>query len=212
MKDFTPFFFILVFVSILYIYLENKEKFVTTLEICNRKYLVRNLPDKQEAGKLLCEITDRLQKIVDHVYKNKNTYTNITYDTDKKLRDSIDRLKNNFKPENISESSPGNKYTSYSINKGEKLVFCIRSKDGKNTLVDINTMMFVGIHELAHLQSKSIGHTDEFWSNMKFLLAEGIKLCVYEHVVYEDNHKKYCGIEITGTPLDNPPAHTCSRG
>ena len=50
---------------------------------------------------------------------------------------------NNFNPNNISESTKDNKYTSYSVNKGEKIVFCLRSRDEKNKLVDINIMMFV---------------------------------------------------------------------
>ena len=35
----------------------------------------------------------------------------------------------------------------YSINKGKKILYCIRSKTVENKLVDINTMMFVAIHE-----------------------------------------------------------------
>ena len=73
----------------------------------------------------------------------------------------------------VSESSPGNAYTSYSINKGEKIVFCLRQKSGpnKDELVDLNTMMFVAIHEMGHLMSESVGHTQEFWKNMKYLIV-----------------------------------------
>ena len=103
---------------------------------------------------------------------NKSSWTycqDIGKDKDKNKKnsdehiESLKRLKKNYRPNNITESSPGNKYTSYSINKGDKIVFCLRSKDGSNKLEDINTMMFVAIHELAHLMTKSIGHTTEFW-------------------------------------------------
>ena len=30
--------------------------------------------------------------------------------------------------------------------------------------------MFVAIHEIAHIMTKSIGHKPEFWNNFKFLL------------------------------------------
>ena len=106
--------------------------------------MVRNLPHKDKAAELLNEIRDRLSKIVEHV-KTQN-------DVEK---EDVDRLVKNYRPDNISESLR-NKYTSYSINKGEKLVFCIRSKDEHAKLVEINTMMFVAIHELAHLMTKSI--------------------------------------------------------
>ena len=110
----------------------------------------------------------------------------------------------NFRPDNISESNPGNMYTSYSINKGEKIVFCIRHKHAEinGKLVDINTIMFVAIHELAHLMTKSIGHTPEFWDNMRFLLKHSIELGIYKYVNYSENKEKYCGILITSTPLD----------
>ena len=87
------------------------------------------------------------------------------------------------------------------MNKGEKIVFCIRSKDEKQELVDINTIMFVAIHELAHVMTKSIGHTEEFWNNMKFLLKKGIDIGVYKQHDYKNDPVPYCGTEITDSPL-----------
>ena len=118
---------------------------------------------------------------------------------------SLANKNKNFKPNVISESSPNNNYTSYSINKGEKLVFCIRKKRGShaNELMDLNTMMFVAIHELAHLMTKSVGHTPEFWANMKFLLQQAIKedVSVYEEQDFSNNPEQYCGMTITDSPL-----------
>ena len=61
--------------------------------------------------------------------------------------------------------------------------------------------MFVAIHELAHLMSKSIGHTTEFWDNMRFLLEKGIEIGIYNHIDYSKKPEDYCGIKITDTPL-----------
>lgn len=205
MKDFTTFFFILICASVFYIYLENKASDVTYVSLNNIEFLVRNLPDKEEAALLLSKIRERLSKIVEHcseeIIENKEEEKKL--DETKKIRnDSLKRLKRNFKPNNITESSPGNKYTSYSINKGDKIVFCLRSKDGSNKLVDINTMMFVAIHELAHLMTKSIGHTTEFWDNMRFLLKKGITIGVYVKQNFNNNPVDYCGTKITDTPLN----------
>ena len=200
MDDFNTFFFILICASIFYIYLENKAADVTYITHKNIEFLVRNEDDKEEAAKLLSDITERLTKLVEHTSKRIVDDKNLKDDT-KTHNDGLKRLKKNFRPNNITESSPGNKYTSYSINKGDKIVFCLRSKKD-NTLVDINTMMFVAIHELAHLMSKSIGHTDEFWDNMRFLLKEGIKIGIYVKQDYNKNPKDYCGIKITDTPLN----------
>ena len=207
MKDFTTFFLVLVCITIFYVYLENKASDVTYVNVNKVEYLVRNLPDKEEAALLLSKIRSNCSKIVETLFTESNNNKN-KYDED--TNKAIKRLKKNFKPNNISESSPGNAYTSYSINKGEKIVFCLRQKSGpnKDELVDINTMMFVAIHELGHLMSKSIGHTAEFWDNMRFLLEKGIKLGLYEHIDYSKQPEDYCGIKITDTPLTLPKPET----
>lgn len=192
MEDFVSFFIVLICITIFYIYLEGKSLDVTFVKVNNEDtFLVRNKDDKEEAAKLLSDIKNNLQKIVDKVVEDKEAD-----------QEDIDRLKKNFRPKNISESSPGNKYTSYSINKGEKIVFCIRSKvDDK--LEDLNTMMFVAIHELAHLMTKSIGHEPEFWNNMKYLLTVGKKIGVYKKQDFKNNPVDYCGTKITNTPEDD---------
>ena len=65
----------------------------------------------------------------------------------------------------------------------------------------LNTMLFVSIHELAHLMTKSIGHNEEFWSNMRFLLKEAIKAGIYEQEDYMKNPVDYCGTVINDSPL-----------
>ena len=40
--------------------------------------------------------------------------------------------------------------------------------------------MFVTIHELAHVMTKSIGHKTEFWDNFKFLLQEAKDSGIHE--------------------------------
>ncbi len=200
MKDFTTFFLVLVCITIFYVYLENKASDVTYVNVDQVEYLVRNLPDKEQAALLLSKIRSNCSKLVESLFSESNRdKTKYDEETNK----AIKRLKKNYKPNNVSESSPGNAYTSYSINKGEKIVFCLRQKSGpnKDELVDLNTMMFVAIHELAHLMSKSIGHTAEFWDNMRFLLEKGISMGLYNHIDYSKHPEDYCGIKITDTPL-----------
>ena len=159
--------------------------------IDNNEYLVRNRDDKVEAANILAQIRKNLEKIIESM---KNKYPNDV---------SVLRMNKNFRPDNLSESGKSNQYTSYSVNKGEKIVFCIRQKDENETFVDMNTIMFVSIHELAHVMSKSVGHTEEFWKNFKLLLEESISLGVYKKENYSNNPKAYCGITVTDRPLDN---------
>jgi len=171
-------------------HLTNEVTYVKS-NIDGREYLVRNLPDKQQAADLLAKIRYKLMKIC--------SYMKEKYPDD----DAVIRMNEKFNPDNIVESGKNNQYTSYSINKGEKIVFCIRQKTEKEELVDENTITFVAIHELAHIMTKSVGHTDEFWSNFKRLLKESLPLSVYTQENYTKDPKEYCGIQVTDSPLDN---------
>ena len=187
----------LIIITIIYAYLERKKSQFSYFKsnINGESYLVReDMEDSQEASDMLAKISINCSKLVDHLMKPEQIDGNM-----KHLKDRILSLKNRWNPKNISESSPDNKYTSYSINKGEKIVFCIRSKKNGN-LVDLNTMMFVAIHEMAHLMSESIGHTPEFWKNMKYLLHRGEEIDIYKHIDYSNDSIEYCGVMITDTP------------
>jgi predicted metal-dependent hydrolase len=209
---------VIIILAIIYMYLDKNSNEVIFVEsaLNNKRYLVRNLPDKQEAADLLAEISIKLESIIQHLKENsceevfykfkirkpkkkddKDDHT----DAKKQLEDNIKRLINNFNPDNFSESTPDVKYTSYSVNKGEKIVFCLRSKKAEQQLVKKNTMMFVAIHELSHLMTESVGHEPEFWDNFKFLLLVAIHIKAYKHINFNKNPEEYCGTEITDTPL-----------
>ena len=190
MQSFTSVFISILLISIIYIHFENKKSDVNYVvsKIDNRKYLVQNPPDKQQAADNLATIRKNLVLLVQEL-KNKNQ-NNV----------DVERMVNNFNPDNITESTKNNKYTSYSINKGEKIVFCLRSRDDTNKLVDLNIMMFVALHELAHTMTKSIGHTQEFWNNFRILLRNARNLGIYTRVDYDKNPVDYCGTKITNDP------------
>ena len=116
----------------------------------------------------------------------------------------VKRLMRKFNPSNIMETKGGSRQTSYSVNKGEKLVFCLRAKNKQESLVDMNTLTFVALHELAHIMTVSVGHTVEFWKNFKYLLQEAVKIGVYKKVDYSRTPKDYCGMKVTDTPLTDP--------
>jgi len=151
-------------------------------------YEVQSLPDKKEAADLLADVRARLEQLTRHLEKAEPD--------DERTR----RLIVQFRPDKISEGADHSKYTSYSVNKGERLVFCIRQKDSARTLMDLNTMLFVAIHEVAHICTTSVGHTTEFWDNMRWLLQHAINIGVYMDQDFK-KPKQYCGIKITSSPL-----------
>jgi len=142
--------------KIYYKYLDNEVKRETDNPNKNKKDLI----DGQNAGN--------------------SDYQTLANQMKNKLKDDIERLVNNFNPNAFSETTPDAKYTSYSVNKGEKIVFCMRDKNETESLVKENIMTFVAIHELAHLMSKSIGHGQEFWANFRILLRISIGIDQYK--------------------------------
>ena len=184
---------LIAFVLLGYTNYESYSNEVTTCKssIDNNEYIVRNREDKEEAANMLAKIRQKLEDLIDSM---KQKYPN---------DEAVQRMSRKFNADNISESGKSSQYTSYSVNKGEKIVFCIRQKDEKESFVDMNTITFVSIHELAHIMTKSVGHTDEFWTNFKRLLNEAIKMGIYTKEDYSSNPREYCGIKVTDSPLDN---------
>jgi hypothetical protein len=180
-----------VIILCLYMFIENKLNDLEYVksDVDNKMYLVQRHKDSKKAANLIANIKERLIKLCNYCYKN---------DSD---NDAIKRLKEKFNQDVIVEVGKNSKYTSYSVNKGEKIVLCLRSRDGSNNIIDENTLMFVSTHELAHIMTKSIGHTDEFWDNFRYLLNKAIKLNLYKKIDYTKNPKKYCGMTITSSPL-----------
>ena len=166
-----------------------KNRDLTTVKstVDRRDYTVRKLDDKLDAANKLADISKNLTRLVEQVY---------TTDKDKQ---GVIQLKTNFNSRNITENTPGGKYTAYSVNKGEQLSICLRNiKD--NTFINDNLIYFVSIHEMAHVMTDEVGHTKKFWDNMKYLLEESHKLGFYTPEDYSKNPQSYCVIEITSTP------------
>lgn len=157
-------------------------------DIDGNKYCVRERDKLELVADLLAKITNNMKSLVLHM---KKTYPD---------RNNVKRLVKNFNPKKIYETLPTSSYTAYSENKGEKLAFCTTTTKGGNKLIDENTLTFVAIHELSHLATKSVGHTDEFWSNFKFLLKEAKKEGIYNPVDYKKNPQPYCGMTISDNP------------
>ena len=126
---------------------------------------------------------------------------NLEYKIKKKLKGDIERLVKNFNPDTISENSGDSVHTSYSVNKGEKLVFCIRDKKEGDPIVKENIMTFVIIHECAHLACDEIGHTFSFWEIMRLLLRISIDNGIYKNIDFNSSPQEYCGINISDNPL-----------
>jgi len=180
--------FILVVCLRIYYESENYNLKCIISSVDGNKYCVRDRGILNEAADLLAQVTQKMKEIVNYM---KDKYPG---DPD------VERLVKGFNPKKISETLPTSELTAYSENKGEKLAFCLNKTKNGNTLIDMNTLIFVAIHELAHIMTKSIGHKQEFWKNFKFLLENAKEAKIYTPVDYKSNPQSYCGMTITDNP------------
>jgi hypothetical protein len=160
-----------------------------------KTYRVRDMSDKQQAADLLARVRLSMKKLYMHL---ETTFPDKT---------QVIQLMRNFKPdpERLLESTPGEEYTSFSVNKGESVHLCLRQRAGGNeTLVDENVMMFVALHEMAHMITKTVGHEPEFWNNFGWLLKEAEKIGVYHYQDFKSHPVSYCGVQITDQPRYDP--------
>ena len=156
----------------------------------DNSYLVRNLPDKLEAANRLAEVRSRVLRLMKH-FKQSNTDNQIARDI----------LKNfDADPSRFSESTPDSSYTSYTLNKGEKIHVCLRQKNATQDLVDVNVLTFVTLHEIGHIGTREIGHTPLFWNNFAWILKQAEELGIYEFQNFAEQPVPYCGISITDQP------------
>lgn len=170
----------------------NSELVYVKSSVDGTEYMVRNLPDKQKAADMLARLRKKLQKLAAYVYEHKN-------EQDEFCEAQILQLKQRLQPEKLAESPADSVHSSYSVNKGEKIYLCIRAKPALD-LVDENTLLFVSIHEMAHVMSSEIGHTGMFWSNMAYLVRTAIDLKLYTYQDFAANPVRYCGISIGSSP------------
>jgi hypothetical protein len=161
-----------------------------TSTVDGQKYIVRNLPDKQEAADRLARTRAKLLRLMRDL---KQAYPE---------KPIVKQIMRNFDadPSRFSESTPDASYTSYSVNKGEKVYMCLRQRNEHEELVDENIITFVAIHEMAHIGTHEVGHTPLFWNNFGWLLQRAEEIQIYQYQDFSAHPVEYCGIRITDQP------------
>ena len=158
-------------------------------DVNGEKYCVRERKNMKKASNLIAKTSDKMKSLVNILEKK---YKN---------NEVVDRLVKNFNPKKIVEILPTSEYTAYSENKGKKIAFCLNVKKHDDTnLIDENTLMFVALHEMSHVATKSIGHKKDFWDNFKFLIKEAGEAGLYIIEDYSKNNKEYCSMQIKDNP------------
>lgn len=145
---------------------------------------VLKMPDQAEAERRLDTLIKRVELLIENMP-----------DTP-----SVLRIRSRWKSANVREGPFREKgVTSYTVNKGEEVVMCLRDEQG--SLHDENMLMYVLLHELAHIASESVsseGHNEEFLNEFHFLLDQAIKWGVY--LPQNKKNVTYCSTPIRHLP------------
>ena len=156
------------------------------------KYCIRERKNSKEAVELLAVTVQKMKHLVQYLNKN---------DPDNEI---TKRLVDGFNPQRCMETLPTSEHKAYSENKGEKLAFCLNKSNKNNKqLIDKNTLMFVALHELSHIGTDEVGHTEKYWNNFKYILEQAVAAGIYKPVDYIKSPEGYCGMTITDNPYYN---------
>lgn len=180
---------LVVFVIIFYIIFALNGSSLVTFEKHGNTFMVRDSPDIEESAILLGELINRMYILRDTLVTTKSQYTDYSK--------YISLMEENFNRNRtrIYETNFNSQYTSYSVNKGEELVFCLRCKQSKR-LHQINILMYVAVHEMAHTACPETGHTILFNKIFKFLLERSIDYKLYTYENYNSEPVSYCGMTL----------------
>jgi hypothetical protein len=163
--------------------------------IDSRTYRVRDMADKQQAADLMARVRLKIDKL--YLFLKEKFPS----------KPQVKQLLNNFVPDpsRFEESTPAAEHTSYSVNKGEKVHLCLRQREGGNeTLVQENVMVFVSLHEMAHVVTPTLGHGPDFWNNFAWILKQAEEIGIYKYQDFKAHPVSYCGISITDSPAYDP--------
>lgn len=169
-----------------------------TISIADNNYSVLPyLENPEKAALLLAQVNKTNLALIDYILLKYH------YNKDATVYKLALRLKNKYMPDNLRENDPTSPNdTSYTEDKGQVVALCLREKVNNNQdFEQFNLIVFVSIHELAHIASIGYGHEDEFWYNFKLLLAEAAVSGLYDPVDYEKKPVNYCGLDVTYNPL-----------
>ena len=177
---------IIIFVLISFWYLYPSVSVKSNVD--GRYYRVKNNGLSQQSADLLATVNKNLLLIKETVSK---------VSPRPRYYDNIQK----FNPDNTHENIL-NIDTTYTLDKGKFMAFCMGSRESLlPSLYPLNTLMYVAVHELAHIASISIGHTDEFKENFADLLKIAINIGVYSYIDYSKQPVEYCGINLSKSIL-----------
>jgi hypothetical protein len=143
--------------------------------------------DKKQTANYLATISNKVDKLVQYMVDHNSPSPEIAQ-----------RLKKRWGTCSFKETASTEKSAAYTVNKGDEMRLCVRNN--KNKLENMNTSMFVILHELGHVMSNSYGHNDEFRQNFSYIVHLASSLGFYKPEDFGDEPVDYCNVQINTSP------------
>lgn len=160
-----------------------------------KEYWVKNMPGSAQVAERLAYMEIKLRAFIKSAMK--------IYTCEPGLKRIKDRWNGTLSEIDVVTSND----VAYTVGK-RTVAVCVRDKNGD--LGDVETCMFVLIHELAHIATEEYGHTPAFWAHMRFLLEAAEETKFYTYQAFEKAPQPYCGHAISTSPLTCLKKKTCT--
>jgi hypothetical protein len=213
MKKDTLIWSLLIVLCIILIYCQFQNNRVQ-VEIDNRRWnVIESYPNRVAAAELLSEVNSRIinymrylkikyhiNETEDVIHREGDLHTRVTSGDTYMI---VNTLLTNYNPDVFNETDPKTTdETSWTINKGDAMFICIRDKKDPTKLVSPDLVLFVMLHESAHIANyNGWGHPKRFWEVFKFLLWEAENAGIMHNVDFSIYPADYCGLHIDYNPL-----------
>ena len=166
-------------------------------------YLIRRGKSKSNdylihSANMLAMINERIVKLI--------SFLQTKYLQDDHKMYFIKILSDKYNHNILSEAAFDRRYTTFTVDK-QDMHICLRTRDTNEILYNINTLMYVVLHELAHFCNYNPngepiqGHGPEFKNIFKLLVTESVNLGIYEYKNYQSQPEEYCGLIINSSIL-----------
>ena len=188
MQDLHYLLFLIGIIIYIFLYINHKNA-VYIRAASGKRYLIYRDNIKTEKVELLDNIVNNMFILKNHLVNNISSFPD--------YHSYILQLNQYFNENRttIYETDPKSNHTSYSVNKGEELSFCLKSKN-TGSVHNINLLMYVALHEMAHIACPEIDHTELFKRIFKLFVSEAIKIGIYNKINFANNPTEYCGMTL----------------
>lgn len=194
MDNTTWIFLIMVLSGVVYFFIKRQRMIWVCSKRTGKWYYVKNIDGKQEVADLLAMLELRL-----HVFVKKASAM---------VPDDVRLINIRHRWSGTIYEVENGKEAAYSLGKNA-LHLCVREKNGSLT-TNINALMFVLLHELAHIATDDIGHTPTFWKNMTWVLHLAHKTEIYDADDHSPNTTTVCGQALGESPLVCSKSGSCN--